>query len=58
MVFFYVDDVIILNLPKDRPPADALRKNLMARHIFKDIGELKWFLDIRIIGDRAQRKIW
>lgn len=30
----------------------------MRRFPMRDMGELKWFLEIRIIWDRTQRKLW
>jgi hypothetical protein len=36
----------------------AIRKALIARYEMKDLGELNWFLGIRIIRDRGQGKLW
>jgi hypothetical protein len=36
----------------------AIRKALIAKYEIKDLGELDWFLDIRIIRDRGQGKLW
>lgn len=30
----------------------------MEQYELKDLGELSWFLGIRIIRDRGQRKLW
>ena len=30
----------------------------MARFEMRDLGDVKWFLSIRVIRDRLERKIW
>ena len=37
---------------------ETFRQNLMDRYEIWEMGELTWFLGIRVIRDRAQRKLW
>jgi hypothetical protein len=44
---------------KDRvAQASAIRNALIARYEMKDLGELNWYLGIRVIRDRGQGKLW
>jgi hypothetical protein len=36
----------------------AIRQALLARYELKDLGELNWFLGIRVIRDRDAGKLW
>jgi hypothetical protein len=57
-VFFYVDDVLILG-PKDKISLMTdIKEQLRRRYEMKDIGEIQWFLNVRITRDRAARKLW
>jgi hypothetical protein len=60
IVFFYVDDFIIASFPTPaiREKARQLEKDLEAHWELTDHGEAEWFLNIRIIRDRQQRKLW
>ncbi len=58
MVFFYVDDIAVIFHPDNRDAFVKFRTNLMNRWTMHEVGELEWFLSIRIIRDRSQRKIW
>jgi Reverse transcriptase (RNA-dependent DNA polymerase). len=58
IIFFYVDDIIIVNHPSQRSKAADLRKRLNAHWELRDIGEAQWFLGIRIIRDREQKALW
>ena len=49
LVFFYVDDIMALYHHSNEAQFFAFRIQLMGRY------EIKWFLGIRIIRDRAQR---
>jgi hypothetical protein len=52
IVFFYVDDIVAMFHPKYRPDYLKFKKRICKRYEMRDIGELKWFLGIRIIRDR------
>ena len=48
----------MLGYPTKMKELDAFEKKLCAAYEMHTLGELKWFLGIRIIRDRSQRKIW
>lgn len=58
IVFFYVDDVCILSFKEDKAEAEELRRKLLLAYEFKEMGDLKWFLGVRVIRDRSLRKLW
>src|SRR5438034_6910431 len=58
MVIFYVDDVLLLYRREDKEKALEFKKKLAEKYEIRDEGEVKWFLGIRVIRDRQQRKIW
>lgn len=58
IVFFYVDDILIANHPSVRERARQLEKDLEAHWELTDHGEAEWFLNIRIIRDRKEHKLW
>jgi hypothetical protein len=58
IVFFYVDDICILSHPSHKAEATEFRTKLMEAYEFREIGELEWFLGIRIVRDRTQRTLW
>ncbi|KGO64395.1 Reverse transcriptase, RNA-dependent DNA polymerase [Penicillium italicum] len=58
IVFFYVDDIIIVNHPTVRKEALKLREAIGHEWELRGLGEAQWFLGIRIIRDRKQGKLW
>lgn len=58
LIFFYVDDIAVLNRTEDIEHANEVRKALNEKYQLRDLGELQWFLKIRVIRDRKARKIW
>jgi hypothetical protein len=58
LVFFYVDDIVILCRTEDLPRMEEFKKALMRKYEMRFMGTLNWFLGIRVIRDREQRKIW
>lgn len=58
VVFFYVDDIALLARPSDRARLQDFIRRLQGKYKMHDLGELKWFLGIRVIRDRAARKLW
>jgi len=57
IIFFYVDDIVILYRPETLPQLRQPRATLMQKYEMRDLGELSWFLGIRVIRDRSQRKL-
>ena len=58
IVFFYVDDIIAAYRKRDLPKLKTFKKHLIGRYEIKDLGNLTQFLEIRIIRDRKNKKIW
>ena len=58
IVFFYVDDILIANHPSVRNQARQLERDLEAHWELTDHGEAEWFLNIQILRDRQQHKLW
>jgi hypothetical protein len=58
ILFFYVDDIVIICLKENLNRMRFFEKLLMKRFEMRILRELKWFLEIKIIRDRANRKIW
>ena len=58
IVFFYVDDIVLLARKEFRDEMLRLKAELMKKYEMRDLGELQWFLNIRVIRDRQQRKLW
>lgn len=58
IILVYVDDIIIVNHPSARQEAEDLNKALEREWDLRDLGETQWFLGIRIIRDRSQRRLW
>jgi hypothetical protein len=58
ILFFYVDDIVTICLKENLNRMRFFEKSLMKRFEMRMLKELKWFLRIRIIRDRVNRKIW
>jgi hypothetical protein len=57
-VFFYVDDIVILYRQSSSNAADRLIQGLKEAYDMEDLGDLRWFLGIRVLRDRPARKLW
>ena len=58
VLFFYVDDIVglcTLNYEKD---LEALIDKIKQRFRMKDLGQLEWFLGVRVLRDRDAGKVW
>jgi hypothetical protein len=58
IVFFYVDDICAVCTKENQPKLLGFKDALMKKYEMKDLGELSWFLGIRVLRDRSQRKLW
>jgi hypothetical protein len=58
LVFFYVDDIVILYHKSHYPEYQRFKIALLQKYEFKDLGQLKWFLSIRVVRDRSLKKLW
>jgi hypothetical protein len=56
--FFYVNDIMIICMKKNTNRMRFFEKSLMKRFEMRVLEKLKWFLKIRIIRNRVNRKIW
>lgn len=57
-VFFFVDDIVLLYRKQHQQAADQLINRLKSRYKMQDLGQLQWFLGVRVIRDRPSRKLW
>jgi hypothetical protein len=57
-VFFFVDDIVLLYRKKDQLAADQMINSLKSRYQMKGLEHLQWFLGIRLLRDRPNRKLW
>ncbi|KAG0153443.1 hypothetical protein PDIDSM_5296 [Penicillium digitatum] len=57
IVFFYVDDIIIVNHPNFAKQATKLDQDLKKEWEMREL-DATWFLNIRILRDRDQKKLW
>jgi Reverse transcriptase (RNA-dependent DNA polymerase) len=57
-VFFYVDDIVFAYRKKHEEEAATAKRELERSFELTDIGDLKWFLGMHIVRDRANRSIW
>jgi hypothetical protein len=58
IVFFYVDDILIASHHMARERARQLEQELEKHWELTDQGDAEWFLGIRILRNRAERKLW
>jgi hypothetical protein len=56
VVFFYVDDITAAC--SDPVRLQEFKEMIRSKYEIKDLGELTWFLGIRIIRDEPQKKLW
>jgi hypothetical protein len=58
ILFFYVDDIMTIYMKKNVNRMWFFEKLLIKRFEMKILKKLKWFLKIKIIRNRINRKIW
>ncbi|KAJ6114763.1 hypothetical protein N7486_000541 [Penicillium sp. IBT 16267x] len=58
IVFFYVDDILIASHHMAKERARQLEQELEKHWELTDQGDAEWFLGIRILRNRAERKLW
>lgn len=58
ILFFYVDDIVVLCMKQSMGKFREFEKALMKRFEMRALGEMQWFLGIRITRDRKSQKIW
>lgn len=58
ILFFFVDDIAVIFTKENTRQVEEFQQHLLDTYELRVIGELEWFLAIRIIRDRLQRKLW
>jgi len=58
VVFFYVDDIVAIYDKQHFNKFQEFVTALKAQIDIKELGEMKWFLGIRITRDRSRHKLW
>ncbi|KAI1508887.1 cyclopentanone 1,2-monooxygenase [Pyrenophora tritici-repentis] len=57
-IFFYVDDIVVLVHPDHLDDHQKFERRLEAVYDLRKLGELKWFLGIRVLRDWTAGTIW
>ena len=57
-LMFFSDDIATLFHGDSRSKANTFKKSLLESFDIEDLGELKWFIGVRVIRDRPQGKLW
>ena len=58
IVFFYVDDIVVLVHPLNMSAYQVFKQQLLSRYDIRELGQLKWFLGIRVIREELTRSIY
>ena len=58
IVFFFVDDICVIYDKLYTFQVETLEANLFAAYEMKPLGEIEWFLGIRITRNRSTRQHW
>jgi reverse transcriptase-like protein len=58
ILFFYVDDIILLYSQENQERVNTLLTQLKDRLELRELQQANWFLGIRILRDRGKRKLW
>ena len=57
MLIVFVDDIIAVYRKKDEEHVNLLKKALLDKYKVRIIGEVEYFLGIKVIRDRDARKL-
>ena len=58
ILFFYVDDIVVLCSKSNVSRLREFESALLKAFEMRALGELQWFLGIRILRNRSERKVW
>lgn len=58
LVFFFVDDVAVIYDRKFTNQVDEFQKKLFSKYEMRYVGEIEWFLGIKIARDRYRRHLF
>ena len=56
--FFFVDDMVLVYHKRHQDRADRFTKGLMRAFEIKQLGDLAWYLGIKVTRDRATKELW
>src|SRR5437773_1843800 len=57
-LLFYVDDILLLSCKDHFQQVHIICEALLQKYKMKDMGELNWFMGVRVIRYRSQCKLW
>jgi len=58
VVIFFVDDIIPIYHPDNHHKYEEFKATFQNKYETRDMGDLKWFLGIRVVRDLENRKLW
>lgn len=58
VVFFFVDDIVVIFDRRHAEKVNEFQAKLFEAYEMRYLGELQWFLGIRIARDRTSQKLW
>ena len=58
IIFFYVDDIVVLVHPSKQTAHKSFEAKLLKRYKLRTLGQLQWFLGIRIIRTKDLLTTW
>jgi hypothetical protein len=57
-VVFFVDNIQVIYYRDNIELAKAITKGLYQAYKLRPLGDVKWFLGVRVVRDRATKKLW
>lgn len=58
LIFFYVDNIVVMYHKRHKNEANALKDRLFKRYEITKQGDLSWFLGIKVHRDRTNRQLY
>ena len=58
LVFFFIDDIILIYSKKDREHVNNFKAQLLQTYEMRRLSKLEWFLGIHITRDRTNQRLW
>lgn len=58
IVFFFVDDISVLYDKRYTKEVDEFQSRLFEIYEMRNLGEIEWFIGVRVIRDRPHRLLW
>lgn len=57
-IFFYVDDLVLFYNRKNKAAADKFKTELQEAYELNTLGDLNWFLGLKVTRDRSIKTLW